>query len=66
MSKNDKGQSDPVLNFLGGIVDKAVAPVIATCEVMANGKVSDNTAEALCKGFVGDSISGSLTEHTKK
>ena len=62
MAKNGSGSSDPVLSVLGAVVDAAVAPVVGACEIVSDGKVSDSTADSLCKGLAGDVVSDALTK----
>lgn len=48
--------NDKVLGFLGGIVDAAVAPVIATCEIISDGKVSSKTTDTLVSSIAKDGL----------
>ena len=47
---------DIVTQILGGIVNSAVAPVVAVAEVLAYGNVRSETAETVTRGMVGDYV----------
>lgn len=53
-------KKDPFLGILGAIVDSAVAPVIAACEVISDGKVSDSTADTIAKSMAQDAVTDAM------
>ena len=57
---------DPVVRFLGGIAQNAMAPIEAAIEMVAFGKVSPETTHNVCRSLIGDVLSDSVTNTLNK